>query len=41
MKSENKTFNDFSNFWNHTERVDGKLVKWYYDMFNIPTKDLL
>lgn len=47
--SENKTFNDFNNFWNHTESVDdklvkkvnGKLVKWYYDMFNIPIKDLL
>lgn len=39
--SKNKTFNDFSNFWKPIEKVKGKLVKWYYRMFNIPIKDLL
>lgn len=39
--SKNKTFNDFNNFWKPREKVKGKLVKWYYRMFNIPTKDLL
>ena len=41
MKSENKTFNDFNNFLSSKEKLKGKLVKWYYDMFNVPIKDLL
>lgn len=39
--SKNKTFKDFNNFWKPKEKVKGKLVKWYYRMFNIPIKDLL
>ena len=41
MKSGNRTFKDFNNFWKPREKVNGKLVKWYYRMFNIPIKDLL
>lgn len=39
--TKNKTFNDFNKFWKPREKVKGKLVKWYYRMFNIPIKDLL
>lgn len=41
MKSGNRTFKDFNNFWKPIEKVKGKLVKWYYLMVNIPIKDLL
>lgn len=41
MKSESRTFKDFNNFWKPREKVNGKLVKWYYRMFNIPLKNLL
>ena len=41
MKSGSRTYNDFNKFWKPREKVKGKLVKWYYRMFNIPIKDLL
>lgn len=41
MKSGNRTYTDFNKFLKSKEKVKGKLVKWYYRMFNIPIKDLL
>ena len=41
MKSGKRTYEDFNKFWKPIENGKGKLVKWYYLMFNIPIKDLL